>query len=136
MVAHGNLFGRGKRGIIGGRISTADSGAIVAYQDPALFGSWMFYQFSGVMQDQTIPEYSNMDLSVLQPVRETNLRSFGFYAKLGVAWFRRVKTSIGWGIDRYRRALGARQRGVFSRLGELLPPPADGRRARLSPRPS
>jgi outer membrane protein insertion porin family len=102
VVAHGNLFGRGKRGIIGGRISTADSGAIIAYQDPALFGSWGFYQFSGVFQDQVIPEYSNLEGMPLDPLRETKLRSIGFSAKLGVAWFRRVKTSIGWSIDRYR----------------------------------
>jgi outer membrane protein insertion porin family len=125
VVAHGNLFGRGKRGIIGGRISTADSGAIVAYQDPALFQSWLFYQFSGAMQDQTIPEYSNMDLSVLRPVRETNLRSFGFNAKLGVAWFRRVKTSIGWGIDRSNVRWVRGNEEAFPGTGDL-PPPADG----------
>ena len=126
LVAHGNLFGRGKRGIIGGRISTADSGAILAYQDPAVFGSWLFYQFSGVMQDQTLPEFSNqMDLP-LKPVRETNLRSFGFSAKLGVAWFRRVKTSIGWSMDRYRVRWVSRQPGVLSRLGNAAT--ARGRR--------
>jgi outer membrane protein assembly factor BamA len=102
LVAHGNLFGRGKRGIIGGRLSTADSGAIVAYQDPAVFGSWLFFQFSGVMQDQTIPEYSNDEMVAVQTIRETNLRSFGFSAKLGVAWWRRVRTTIGWGIDEYK----------------------------------
>jgi outer membrane protein assembly factor BamA len=102
LVAHGNLFGRGKRGIIGGRLSTADSGAIVAYQDPAVFGSWLFFQFSGVLQDQTIPEYSNDEMLDVQTIRETNLRSFGFSAKLGVAWWRRVRTTIGWGIDEYR----------------------------------
>jgi outer membrane protein insertion porin family len=125
VVAHGNLFGRGKRGIIGGRISTADSGAIVAYQDPALFQTWMFYQFAGNMQDQTIPEYSNMDMSVLAPVRETNLRSFGFNAKFGVAWFRRVKTSIGWGIDRPEVRWVRGNEEAFPGSSEL-PPPADG----------
>ena len=71
LVAHGNLFGRGKRGIIGGRLSTADSGAILAYQDPAVFGSWLFYQFSGAMQDQTIPEYPNaMDLPAKPGARD------------------------------------------------------------------
>ena len=125
VVAHGNLFGRGKRGIIGGRISTADSGALVAYQDPALFQTWMFYQFAGAFQDQTIPEYSNMDLSVLKPVRETNLRTFGFNAKLGVAWFRRVKTSIGWGIDR-SRVRWVRGNDEAFPGSTLLPTAADG----------
>jgi outer membrane protein insertion porin family len=125
VVAHGNLFGRGKRGIIGGRISTADSGAIVAYQDPAMFGSWVFYQFAGAMQDQTIPEFSNMNLSFLRPVRETNLRSFGFSAKLGVAWFRRVKTSVGWGIDRSRVRWVRGNEELFPG-STSLPAPADG----------
>jgi outer membrane protein insertion porin family len=124
LVAHGNLFGRGKRGIIGGRLSTADSGAILAYQDPAVFGSWLFFQFSGVMQDQTIPEYPNaMDLPD-KPVRETNLRSYGFSAKLGVAWFRRVKTSVGWSIDKYSLRW-FRGNPDFFPGSELLPPPAD-----------
>jgi outer membrane protein insertion porin family len=101
-VGHGNLFGRGKRGIIGGRVSTADSGALVAYQDPALLGSWVFWEFSGHFQDQTIPEFSNVPGMPLVPVRETNLRSFGFNGSIGVAWFRRVKTSVGWTIDRFR----------------------------------
>jgi outer membrane protein assembly factor BamA len=125
VVAHGNLFGRGKRGIIGGRISTADSGAILAYQDPAMFGSWMFYQFAGAMQDQTIPEFSNMNMEEVVPVRETNLRSFGFSAKLGVAWFRRVKTSIGWGIDR-SQVRWVRGNEELYPGSTALPPPADG----------
>lgn len=125
LIAHGNLFGRGKRGIIGGRLSTADSGAILAYQDPAVWGSWLFYQFSGVMQDQTLAEFPNDPLLPLKPVRETDLRSYGFSAKLGIAWFRRVKTSIGWGIDRYRLR-GFRGNPDWFPGSETLPPPADG----------
>jgi outer membrane protein assembly factor BamA len=125
LVAHGNLFGRGKRGVIGGRISTADSGAILAYQDPAVWGSWAFYQFSGVFQDQTLAEFPNaMDLP-LKPVRETDMRSFGFSARLGIAWFRRVKTSVGWSIDKYRLRAFRGNPNDFPG-SELLPPPADG----------
>jgi outer membrane protein insertion porin family len=101
-IGHGNLFGRGKRGIIGGRVSTADSGALLAYQDPALFGSWVFYEFTGRFQDQTIPEFSNVLGTPLTPVRETSLRSLGFSGGLGVAWFRVVKTSVGWTIDNFK----------------------------------
>ena len=100
VVAHGNLFGRGKRGIIGGRISTADSGAIVAYQDPSVLGSWVFYQFSGALQDQTLPEFPNLRIFPPEPVRESSLRTYGLSIDLGVAWFRRVRTSIGWTLDR------------------------------------
>jgi outer membrane protein insertion porin family len=127
VVAHGNLFGRGKRGIIGGRISTADSGALVAYQDPALFGSWIFYQFAGAMQDQTIPEYSNLNFPVKNPVpvRLTGLRSYVFSAKLGIAWVRRVKTSVGWAIDR-SEVRGVQGNEMFFPGSSLLPAPAKG----------
>lgn len=104
VVAHGNLFGRGKRGLLAGRLSTADSGGLVAFEDPALFGSWMFYQLKGRFQDQIIPEYSNRDdLPGLptSPLRETKLRSYGGEASIGVAWFRKVKTSLGWSLDQY-----------------------------------
>ncbi len=100
IVAHGNLFGRGKRGVIGGRISTADSGALLAYQDPALFGTWMFYNFKGKFQDQLISEFGNHQDVTPLPVRDTKFRTFGFEANAGVAWFRRVKTSVGWSIEK------------------------------------
>jgi outer membrane protein insertion porin family len=103
LIAHGNLFGRGKRGIIGGRVSNVDSGAIVAYDDPAVFGSWGFFTLKGKFQSNIIPEYSNnTDLPdmPLEPMRNTKLRSYGFEANVGVAWFRKVRTSFGWNIDR------------------------------------
>lgn len=100
LIGHGNLFGRGKRGIIGGRYSTVDSGALVAYDDPALFGSWGFFTLKGRFQDQVLPEFGNLpDLPVI-PVRETKLRSFGGDINLGVAWFRKVRTSVGWSWDK------------------------------------
>lgn len=104
-IGHGNLFGRGKRGAIGGRISTVDSGALVAYDDPAVFGSWLFWRMVGRFQDQVLPEYSN-DLTIqkeyLLPIRETKLRSWGGEVHMGVAWLRKVKTSVGWNIERFR----------------------------------
>jgi outer membrane protein insertion porin family len=124
LVAHGNLFGRGKRGIIGGRLSTADSGAVVAYQDPALFGTWGFYEFAGRFQDQNIPEFGNVD-GTQAAVRETQLRSFGFTARLGVAWLRRVKTAIGWSADRFQYR-GHRSNVDIFGSEDALPPGADG----------
>ncbi len=102
VIAHGNLFGRGKRGLIGGRVSNVDSGAIVAYDDPAVFGSWGFFTIKGRYQSQVIPEYANVDVPdmPLEPIRNTRLRSYGFDANVGVAWFRKVRTSFGWTIDR------------------------------------
>lgn len=99
VVAHGNLFGRGKRGIIGGRISNVDSGIIAAYDDPAVFGTWGFFTIKARYQSQIIPEYSNVDTTLLEPMRLTKLRSRGFEANVGVAWFRKVRTSFGWNID-------------------------------------
>jgi outer membrane protein insertion porin family len=102
VIAHGNLFGRGKRGLIGGRVSNVDSGALVAYEDPAVFGSWGFFTIKGRYQSQVIPEYANVDVPdmTLEPIRNTTLRSYGFEANVGVAWFRKVRTSFGWNIDR------------------------------------
>ena len=126
VVVHGNLFGRGKRGVIGGRLSTADSGAILAYQDPAVFGSPLFYQFSGSLQDQTIPEFPNLrDGIPVAAVRESSLRTYGFSLKLGVAWFRRVRTAIGWSMDR-TNVRWVRGNEAFFPGASLLPPPTAG----------
>ena len=101
VLAHGNLFGRGKRGLIGGRISNVDSGVIVAYDDPAFFGSWGFFTIKGSYQSQKIPEYSNINIEdmPLAPIRITRLRSYGFEISVGIAWFRKVRTSFGWNLD-------------------------------------
>ena len=102
LLAHGNLFGRGKRGLIGGRISTVNSGAVAVYEDPAVFGSWAFFTLKGKYQSQTIPEYSNVAIPdmPLAPIRDTNLRTYGGEMSVGVAWFRRVRTSVGWNLDK------------------------------------
>jgi outer membrane protein assembly factor BamA len=131
LLAHGNLFGRGKRGLIGGRLSTADSGAIAAYQDPALFGSWLFFQMAGRVQDQVIPELSNVPGMAVRPVRQTQLRSFGAGAQLGIAWFRRVKTSVGWSLDQYSLLWSRSNPDVFGTEDALPPATGDGRRAIL-----
>ncbi len=43
----GNLFGRGKQLVVGGRLADVDSGAVLAYRDPALFGGWGYWQLAG-----------------------------------------------------------------------------------------
>ena len=99
VVGHGNLFGRGKRGVIGGRLSNVDSGALVAYEDPAVWGSWIFFTVKGKFQLQIIPEYSNQPDMPLAALRNTKLRTYGGEINVGVAWFRRVRTSVGWMLD-------------------------------------
>jgi outer membrane protein insertion porin family len=102
VFVHGNLFGRGKQLVLGGRVATVDSGAVVAYRDPALFGTWMYWEVRGLAQRQSIPEYDVHQLAPISPWRTTTLDAFGIQPVLGIAWFRRVKTQIGWRGDRVR----------------------------------
>jgi len=137
LIAHGNLFGRGKRGLIGGRISNVDSGAIVAYDDPAVWQTWIFFTLKGKFQLQIIPEYSNEYVNYpdmrLVPMRNTKLRSYGGEVNAGVAWFRKVRTSDGWIMDQndvlwssgnpdnsYASALGLPMAAVSARRGAAI----------------
>lgn len=105
LFVHGNLFGRGKQLLIGGRIAQIDSGAVLAYRDPSLFGTWMYWQLQGVVQRQIIPEYDSFGsgASLGNPIefRETRLFSYGIEPAFGVAWFRRVKTQVAWHIEKW-----------------------------------
>jgi len=102
LFVHGNLFGRGKQLLIGGRIATVDSGATLAYRDPSWFGTWIYWQILGSIQRQNIPEYSPADEGALMPpFRTTLLKSYGIEPAVGVAWFRRVKTQVAWRVEHY-----------------------------------
>jgi outer membrane protein assembly factor BamA len=102
VFVHGNVFGRGKQLLLGGRIATVDSGATIVYRDPAMFGSWVYYQVQGLVQRQVIPEYfTTPTLADPMEFRETRLFSYGLEAALGVAWMRRVRTQIGWHLERF-----------------------------------
>ena len=100
VFVHGNLFGRGKQMLVGGRLADVDSGATLAYRDPALFGGWGYWQLQGFVQKQVVPEYDN-DFDVPATAeRETHFTSFGFETVLGIAWFRRVKTQVAWQLQK------------------------------------
>jgi outer membrane protein insertion porin family len=105
LFVHGNLFGRGKQLLIGGRLAQIDSGAVLAYRDPSLFGTWMYWQLQGVIQRQVIPEYDSFGpgATLAQPIeyRETRLFSYGVEPAFGVAWFRRVKTQVAWHLEKW-----------------------------------
>ena len=104
LFVHGNLFGRGKQLLIGGRIATVDSGAALAYRDPSLFGSWIYWQLQGNIQRQNIPEYLPDDASASAgPYRSTLLTSYGVEPAIGIAWFRRVKTQVAWRVRAVQR---------------------------------
>lgn len=96
VLVHGNLWGRGKQGLIGGRISNVNSGAVLGYRDPALLGTWMYWEFQGVFKDQTIPEFATGGVYQNYALRENELRSLGVVTRFGVFWWRRVRTEVGW----------------------------------------
>jgi outer membrane protein insertion porin family len=101
LFVHGNLFGRGKQLLIGGRIATVDSGAALAYRDPSWFGTWIYWQLQGNIQRQNIPEYLPTDEGAMGgPFRSTLLNSYGIEPAVGIAWFRRVKTQVAWQVAR------------------------------------
>jgi outer membrane protein assembly factor BamA len=103
LFVHGNLFGRGKQMLFGGRIATITSGAALAYRDPSFFGTWIFWQMTGSVEREIIPEFDN-SMSLRNPtvLRETRLLSFAFEPTIGIAWFRRVKTQVLWHIEDIR----------------------------------
>jgi outer membrane protein insertion porin family len=110
LFVHGNLFGHGKQLAIGARLAQLDSGATLAYRDPSMFGSWIYWQLQGVFQKQIIPEFQNYGVDGMVPLaslanpyelRETHLTSYGFELSLGVAWLRRVKTQVAWHLEQF-----------------------------------
>jgi outer membrane protein insertion porin family len=102
LFVHGNLFGRGKQMALGGRIATLDSGGLLAYRDPALFGTWLYWELKALAQRQILPEYdiNTYNMNPVAPWRATTLDSFGIEPAFGVAWFRRVKTQVSWRVDK------------------------------------
>jgi outer membrane protein insertion porin family len=97
----GNLFGRGKQLVVGGRLADVDSGALLAYRDPALFGSWAYWQLSGNVQRMVIPEYQADKEVPPSALREQHLTAYGFETVFGIAWLRRLKTQVSWGLSKY-----------------------------------
>jgi outer membrane protein assembly factor BamA len=100
LFVHGNLFGRGKQLLVGGRLADVDSGATLAYRDPALLGSWFYWQLQGFAQKQAVPEYENNEDVARDAQRETHFTSLGVETILGIAWFRRVKTQVAWQLQK------------------------------------
>jgi outer membrane protein insertion porin family len=104
IFVHGNLFGWGKQLAVGGRWAVLDSGALLAYRDPSLFQTWMYWELKGIYQRQIIPEYQTgtdqMMLAPTSPWRQTTLDAFGVEPAFGVAWFRRVRTQVSWRLDK------------------------------------
>jgi outer membrane protein insertion porin family len=102
VLVHGNLFGRGKQGVVGGRISTVSSGAVLGYRDPSMWGTWLYWQTEAAYQQRDLPEYSPFSTFRAQKIRTTDLSALGGSVNLGVFWFRRVRTELGYGFQRYK----------------------------------
>src|SRR5881394_576501 len=120
LFVHGNLFGWGKQLAVGGRLAQLDSGALLAYRDPALFQTWLYWELKGIYQRQIIPEYamnaaaynammlvdpsSGALLTVPEdsPWRQTTYEAFGFEPVFGINWFRRVRTQVAWRFDKVK----------------------------------
>ncbi|HET6150738.1 MAG TPA: BamA/TamA family outer membrane protein [Polyangia bacterium] len=100
VFVHGNLFGRGKQMLFGGRLADVDSGATLAFRDPSLFGTWIYWQLQGFVQKQIIPEYDNSIDYPGRPDRETRFNSYGAELVAGIAWLRRVKTQVAWQLQK------------------------------------
>jgi outer membrane protein insertion porin family len=132
VVGHANLFGRGKRGLIGGRYSNVDSGALLVYDDPALFGSWAFWQTQARFQDQVLPEFGNVRGLPVRPIRETNIRNFAGALVVGVAWFRKVRTSVAWQLDTNRLRWSRSEMSNPFAPPDLPPPMVNSRRGTVS----
>jgi outer membrane protein insertion porin family len=132
LVGHANLFGRGKRGLVGAKYSNVDSGALIVYDDPALFGSWVFWQTQARFQDQVLPEFSNMPGQPVTPIRQTNVRTFAGSLFVGVAWFRKVRTSLSWQLDTTRVRTSKPEASNPNAPPELPAPMMNGRRGTVS----
>jgi outer membrane protein insertion porin family len=103
LFVHGNLFRRGKQLLVGGRIATVDSGAVIGYRDPALFGTWIYWGVSTWIQRQVVPEYDNSgDVGHPTLLRENHLFGYGVEPTLGIAWLRRVKTQVAWRLEKFK----------------------------------
>ena len=58
LFVHGNLFGRGKQLLLGGRLATVDSGAALAYRDPSSSAAGSTGSCRGTSSGRTSPSTS------------------------------------------------------------------------------
>ena len=102
LFVHGNLFGRGKQLLLGGRLATVDSGVALGYRDPSFFGTWIYWQLQGNVQRQNIPGVLPGDRGrETGAYRSTLLMSYAIEPTVGIAWWRRVKTQVAWRVEKF-----------------------------------
>jgi outer membrane protein assembly factor BamA len=97
LFAENNLFGRNKKLLLFGQISSAESGAFVGFQD-ANFFNWypLSLTLEARYQLDRVEEYSPLQATARDPeyVRRTRVRAYGAGAGFTVNWFDTVKTGI------------------------------------------
>jgi outer membrane protein assembly factor BamA len=86
---HTNLFGRNKKMLVYGAVFSADSRLLVAYQDPSLFGTWLFWRLDGQISRSKIDEFNlaldrQANLSDPELFRRTAVWQNGIGVQLGV----------------------------------------------------
>jgi outer membrane protein insertion porin family len=87
-----NLFGRQKKLLLYAGLSNTTGSVVLAYVDPALAGSWFYYQIDGHFQRDQIYEYDPMDVSNPSLLRTNVLQTVGGSLTLGVRWWRKFRT--------------------------------------------
>ena len=93
-----NLFHRQKRLVMYGALSNTTGTIMAAYQDPALAGSWFYWQIDGHYQWDKIREYYPMQISKPVLLRTMPLQIGGAGLTAGVRWWRKFKTEGRFGF--------------------------------------
>jgi len=93
-----NLFGRHKRVLLYAALSNTTGTLMAAYQDPALAGSWFYWQLDGHYQWDQIREYFPMRIHDPALLRTVPLQIGGGGLTAGVRWWRKFKTEGRFGV--------------------------------------
>lgn len=111
-LAHANVGGIGKLAFVAGEVGKNAVGGSAGYRDPALFGSWAYFELAGGFSSLAIPEFGNIDTgNGDRPLRATKLTIGGGQFTFGVNWWRRVRTQVGYSL-RFARATGVRDEAI------------------------
>jgi outer membrane protein insertion porin family len=102
-----NLLGWHKKALLVGTLSNTTGSVNLAYFDPSVRGTWVYYQIDGGFQRDRVYEYAPHDLPELgiertTIVRSTNLDLGGGTATVGVRWWRKLKTEGRLSVRRIR----------------------------------
>jgi outer membrane protein assembly factor BamA len=92
-----NLFGQGKKLVLQGQLTTAESVLYLGFLNPLLFGiPALSAGFEALYRREVTPEYGASSASAPAPLllRETDVLQTGAGGYLSVYWFQRVKATV------------------------------------------